>query len=556
LEDRLRDVTDRALTPGVATGVNLDRLSAIVGAENVVSADRIVADRQDTAPASTAPIAYVSPATADELRNVVDWARHNKVSVWPSGQGRNWGYGATVPLTSASVVVLLRRMNRVLHIDPDLAYAVIEPGVTYQQLYETVSREHPRLWIDCIDGTPNGSVLGNALERGVGPTPYGDHYGQLCGLEVLLPTGETIQTGGMRDSATRHTYRWGCGPVIDGLFSQSNMGIVLNAGIWLMPRPEHFRSFLFESREGVAMSEIARAVQPLFVEGVLRGAIRMINAMTAISLIVQYPNPAGQCMTEAEIESLRKRLGIAPWTLSAGLYGTRAAVNAQIKRLKRALGDLGRLEFLSDPKVAAIGRYVDFAARVRQGGIMHRALESLPRLLFKKPLESLAAVPYVHRLLQGQPTEYFVRHAYFKMAQRPERDINPARDGCGVIWFAPIVPNRSTDVTNVLDLGAQAYREFGFEYHVAMIFQNPRSVIVLMSVFYFKDVMEERDRADALVRALGQRCRHAHYPEYRTGVSYMDELYSDDPGYASLMARLKRACDPDGLLAPRRYGLD
>jgi len=447
-------------------------------------------------------------------------------------------------------------MNRVLHIDEELAYAVIEPGVTYQQLFETVSSRCSNLWIDCIDGTPNGSVLGNALERGVGPTPYGDHYGQLCGMEVMLATGEIIQTGGMRDSATRHTYRWGAGPVIDGLFSQSNYGIVLNAGIWLMPRPEHFKTFLFESHEGVDVGDIIRALQPLFLTGVLRGAIRMINAMTSLTLVAQYPNPADRCLTPQEIETWRKGLGIAPWTLSAGLYGTRGAVSAQIRRLKSALGRLGRLEFLSDRKVALIERYVGAAAKLGAGSIGYRMMEWPLRLAFDKRLRTIAAVPHVHGLLQGRPTEYFVSHAYFKMTERPERDINPARDGCGVIWFAPIVPNRVSDVRLVLQLGEEAYARAGFEYHVAMIFQNPRSVIVLMSVFYFKNVPSERERADQLVKDLGRRCRAARFLEYRTGVGYMQELYTDEPAYENLLARFKRACDPDGLLAPGRYRIE
>jgi 4-cresol dehydrogenase (hydroxylating) len=183
-------------------------------------------------------------------------------------------------------------------------------------------------------------------------------------------------------------------------------------------------------------------------------------------------------------------------------------------------------------------------------------MESIPRLLFNKPLESLEAVPYVHRLLQGQPTEYFVRHAYFKMPRRPERDIDPARDGCGVIWFAPIVPNRPEDVRHVLDIGREAYAHAGFEYHVALIFQNPRSAVVLMSIFYFKEVPQERERADALARELGRRCREAHYLEYRKGISYMAELYAEDTAYAALLARIKRACDPDNRIAPGRYGLD
>src|SRR5690606_324253 len=118
-----------------------------------------------------------------------------------------------------------------------------------------------------------------------------------------------------------------------------------------------------------------------FVHGVLRGAIRMINAMTTISLIVQYPNPPGKCMTEEEVDALRRRLGIAPWTLSAGLYGSRRAVNAQIRQVKRALGRLGRLEFLNDWKVDAISRYLAVAGRFRSDGLAHRSMAAIPRLL-------------------------------------------------------------------------------------------------------------------------------------------------------------------------------
>lgn len=93
-------------------------------------------------------------------------------------------------------------------------------------------REHgSKLWLDCTDSTPEGSVIGNALERGVGYTPYWDHFGNLCGLEVVLPTGEIVRTGGgPPNSLTWHTYKWGTykwgtGPYLEGLFSQSNFGI-------------------------------------------------------------------------------------------------------------------------------------------------------------------------------------------------------------------------------------------------------------------------------------------------------------------------------------------
>ncbi len=527
----------------------VEQLTEIVGAEHI-STD-INTDRQDTAPFARRPLAYVTPGDTRALKEIFTWARATGVQVWTSSQGRNWGYGATVPLAENAIVVLLRRLNRIVELDRELAYAVIEPGVTYNEFYAHVREHAPELWIDCIDGTPNGSVLGNALERGVGPTPYGDHYGQLCGLEVLLPNGRTIQTGGMGAAATLHTYRWGRGPVIDGLFSQSNLGVVVKAGIWLMPKPQCFRSFLFESHEHVDFAEIINAFRRLFLNGTLRGAVRMINTMVSLSLVAQYPRGPGECLNDSEIEDLRREYGIAPWTLSAGLYGTTAAVGAQRRELKRALGRLGRLEFLSDAKVAAIEKFRRYAER--QPDARRAALERILKMIANKPFSMLEAVPYVHGLLQGRPTEYFVRHAYFKMPQRPTADIDPARDGCGVIWFAPIVRNDAGDIQRIFDIGREVYAKFGFEFHVALIFQNPRSTIVLMSIFYFRDDERERERAAGLEAELARRCAAANFIEYRTGVSHMASLYAADADYLQLLGEIKSAVDPGNLLAPGRY---
>ena len=150
-------------------------------------------------------------------------------------------------LHDGAVILLLERMNRILEVNEDLAYAVIEPGVTYKQLADHLRSRAIKLWADCTDSTPQGSVLGNALDRGLGHTPYGDHFGNLCGLEVVLANGEVIQTGAAPpDSPTWHTFKWGTGPYLEGLFSQSNFGIVTRAGIWLMPEPEAFQAFLCE----------------------------------------------------------------------------------------------------------------------------------------------------------------------------------------------------------------------------------------------------------------------------------------------------------------------
>ena len=56
----------------------------------------------------------------------------------PHGTGRNNGYGGPAPRVKGSVIVSLRRMNRVLEINEECAYAVVEPGVRWFDLYEAI----------------------------------------------------------------------------------------------------------------------------------------------------------------------------------------------------------------------------------------------------------------------------------------------------------------------------------------------------------------------------------------------------------------------------------
>ncbi len=55
-------------------------------------------------------------------------------------------------------------MNRIIEVNADLAYAVIEPGVRYRQLHEYLQKQQIKLAVDPIDDTAHASVIGNALD--------------------------------------------------------------------------------------------------------------------------------------------------------------------------------------------------------------------------------------------------------------------------------------------------------------------------------------------------------------------------------------------------------
>ncbi len=201
----------------------VERVVQICGPDYVLhSSEAIARYSRCTIPWSRTCGAVALPDCADQVCQLLRLCNEFKIPVWAFSRGHNWGYGTVLALQEGALIVILERMNRILEVNEQLCYAVIEPGVSQEQLSQYLKSKGINLWIDCTDSSPDGSLIGNALDKGVGYTPYGDHFGNLCGMEVVLANGEIITTGGMPEQCpTRHTYKWGVGPFVDGLFAQS-----------------------------------------------------------------------------------------------------------------------------------------------------------------------------------------------------------------------------------------------------------------------------------------------------------------------------------------------
>src|SRR5262249_23835655 len=156
---------------------------------------------------------------------------------WTTSLGKNNAYGGPAPRVRGSVLVSLRRLNRVLEGNEELAYAVVEPGGSFFDLCAELGRRGSAPWASVPD--PGwGSAIGHTGDPRVGYLPGGNHADSMCGLEVVLASGEVIRTGmgAMAGNQAWHAHRRGFGPAVDGLFMQSNLGIVTKMGKWLTPR--------------------------------------------------------------------------------------------------------------------------------------------------------------------------------------------------------------------------------------------------------------------------------------------------------------------------------
>lgn len=528
----------------------LATLEQILGLEGLVcSADAVEQRTRSCLPFDTLASAVACPATVEQVQAVVRAAGAANVPIWPVSTGKNFGYGENSTPYDAGITMMLQRMNRIVHVDEQLGYAVLEPGVTYKQLNDHLKQTGSRLWADAAGTTQYASVLGNALDKGRGLTPMADHFGCLCGMDVVLPDGSVLETGGgpVGNNQVRHTYKWGMGPYLDGMFAQSNLGIVVKAGIWLMPAPEKFDFAAFEYKASPdKLGAFIDELQALVMSRAIRSHPHLANDFAMMCILAQYPHEllAGRRHLSDEAAALwRKEHGVARWTFGCGLYGSAEEVRYQKRMIRKVLGRYGLVQFIG----AAVrddwyGRLVRYVAPMAN------------RLLGKSPVFTDVMVPAIN-LYRGIPTDEFVRQAYFKShAQKPAVDIDPARDRCGMVWIGPVVPFTSEHVMKVLALTKRIFDKHEFDFFVEVIVESARSVIVLVGVFY-----ERTDPADAArARAWYDEAREAYlehgYPPYRATTMSMPAAMDGNPAAKAFLKSIKLAVDPQNLIAPGRYG--
>lgn len=540
---------DRAALPLAAA--LLDELIGIVGADGVLcDAQAVEAETRSCLPFSTLASALVYPTDAAQVQAVVRAAARADMPVWPVSTGKNFGYGEKSAVYDAGITMLLSRMNRIVQVDEQLGYAVIEPGVTYKQLNDHLKATGSRLWADCAGTTQYASVLGNALDKGRGLTPMADHFGSLCGMDVVLADGSLLETGGgpAGNNHTRNTYKWGVGPYLDGLFAQSNLGIVVQAGIWLMPAPEKFDFAAFEySASPDQLGAFIDDLRELVMARALRSHPHLANDFAMMCILAQYPHEllgAQRHLSDEAAAQWRQQHGVARWTFGCGVYGSADEVRYQKRLLRKVLGRYGRVQFIG--------------AAVRDdwyGRLVRTVAPWVNRLMGKSPEFTDVMLPAIN-LYRGIPTDEFVRQAYFKSHQeKPKTDIDPARDGCGMVWIGPVVPFTSQHVMQVLGLTKRIFDKHEFDFFVEVIVESARSVIVLVGVFYERHDPAESARATAWYDEAREAYIEHGYPPYRATTMSMAGAMDSNPVAKDFLASIKRAVDKNNLIAPGRYGM-
>lgn len=479
------------------------------------------------------------PRNREQVARAMSIAARHGVPVYPVSSGRNWGYGSRVPVVTGCALMDLSGMKRIVDFNDRLGYVTVEPGVTQQDLYDALRARNSKFWMDASGSSPHCSLIGNAMERGFGHTPYGDHFAQVCALEIVLPNGESVRTGfaGLPSARAGQVYRWGAGPSLDGLFSQSNFGIVTEMTIWLMPAPEYFQAFFFQSDREDGIAAIVEALRPLRMDGTLRSAVHIANDYKVLAGIQQFPQGETAPLLQERMKVLRKQLKFTRWSGSGALYGTRAQVAEARRLLRQALkGATGKLQFLDDRTLRMAARFTGLY-RMVTGLDLSRTLELV------KP---------VYGLLRGVPTQQPLGSAYWRKAMPVPADPDPDRDGCGLIWTAPVAPMEGEEAARLCRIVERRLLAGGFEPMISITLLTERAIACVVSITYDRAQPGEDEKAMACYLALQTELEREGYYSYRLATPALPAPGADS-AYGRLLRSIRAALDPGDILAPGRY---
>ncbi len=466
--------------------------------------------------------AAVAPASVEEVQAVMRTANRLGVPIYPFSTGKNLTYGGAAPVLSGSVILELRRMNRILEVNEQNAYALVEPGVTYFDLYRHIREKGLKLWIDCPD--PGwGSLIGNSLEHGAGRTalPYRDHFEARCGMEVVLADGEVVRTGmgALPGAKTWQQFRYGVGPMVDGLFAQSNFGVVTKMGFWLMPEPEAALTVSVSVPRREDIGPFVEIMANLIYRGIVPSQTGFVSPILSGSdaALIALRGKAGGASAEA-LNAYAKANKQPFWTSQFTFYGPPAVIQAQWDYVKGRFAAIEGASFSEDAR-------------------------------FTFPLSDDQAAATPDRPVLGIPTLVLFTSRRFPDAPPLE----------GHMDFSPIIPIDGPTILEALETFGKVFADAGVEPLGGVPqFYHQRALTLIYAIPTGKEEATNRKARELFSRLVEVGAQHG-WGEYRVHPAMMEQalgVYSwNDHALRRLHERLKDAMDPNGILSAGRYGI-
>src|SRR5438093_10240143 len=326
----------------------IERLRHVVGADAILTSpsDLLVYECDGFTMGKNKPDVVVFPTSTDHVVLIVKICGELGVPFLPRGAGTSLA-GGCLPV-GGGVVIALTRMKRILEVNCRDRYAVVEPGVVNKWLTEYVK---PQPYHFAPDPSSQGActIGGNAATNSGGPQhlKYVVTVNHVLGLELVLPDGQVVQTGG---AAEDHPGDDLTGVVVG---SEGTVGITTKLWVRLTRNPEAYRTLLgvFET-----VDDATNTISDLIGEGIMPGALEMLDQLILQAVEAAYhfgfPLDAGAVLI-MEVDGLAAGLDADAERITEIARKNRARevrrANTEAERLllwkarKNAFGAVGRL---------------------------------------------------------------------------------------------------------------------------------------------------------------------------------------------------------------------
>jgi FAD/FMN-containing dehydrogenase len=259
------------------------------------------------------PDIVIRPKDTQEISEILKIANEDNVPVTPRGGG-DCEFGGSKPIGDGGIVLDMKRMNNIINLDQENLIVTVEAGISWGKLNEYLC--HYGLYTGCMGpGSGMTASVGGGISHhsvgGGGCAKYGACTNQLVSLEVVLPTGEIIETGSQANKFSEYPFnRFGNGPDLAGLFCGDNgiMGVKTKVSLQVFPKPPfaNYKTFLLPRKEMEAATQIFTEIR--------QKGIDVYDAMHILNFLV---NAFCQVGMFPLWESLRRKRGIFFYTVEA-----------------------------------------------------------------------------------------------------------------------------------------------------------------------------------------------------------------------------------------------
>src|SRR5690625_947484 len=291
----------------------IHQLQSIVDVDNIKTdkASLLAYSYDSTAQYQSLPDAVISPRNTEEIRQIVKLCNEHKIPIVSRGSGTNLCAGTT-PI-HGGIVILFNHMNKIIEVDEQNLTMTVQPGVLTKTIFDVA--DSYGLFYPPDPGSMHVSQIGGNISEnsgGLRGLKYGVTNDYVLGLEIVLPTGEAIRTGGksVKDVA---------GYNLKELFigAEGTLGIITEAILKLIPKPESKSTMIaiyndLESAAKTVSSIIENRIIPVTIEILEHAKINVVEEYSKIGLqtdaeaILLIEQDGAEVVVQRDIENISK----------------------------------------------------------------------------------------------------------------------------------------------------------------------------------------------------------------------------------------------------------